>query len=187
MEILTPRLILREARTEDVPSFHLYQNDPRYLEHYPWPEWDCERSKALIARFISWSKEKPRIRFQLAVTLRGTGRFIGTCGIRCQVAGDDHGDLGCALSPDHWGNGYAIEATSAMLDLAFHTLDLQTVQATCVAQNERAVRLLRRLGFREAERIPAGTVERGYAWPERWGFELRRRSWGNRPAGGSAP
>jgi RimJ/RimL family protein N-acetyltransferase len=62
-----------------------------------------------------------------------------------------------ALGRDHWDRGYATEATRAVLDYAFGTLRLPRVAYGVDAANERSVRLMRRLGFREVPNLhPAG-------------------------------
>ena len=180
MQILCDRLLLREVESTDLEAFHAYQNDPSYLEHYPWSEQTREESKRLIGRFVTWSTDVPRTRFQLASTLIDSGEFIGTCGIRGQAASPGVADMGYDLDPRHWGHGYATEAVRAILCFAFEELGLSIVQAISVVANRRSIGLLGRLGFTEAERLPAGAIRRGYAYPERGVFQLDRASW-NRP------
>ena len=64
-----------------------------------------------------------------------------------------------------------------MLHFAFAELELSIIQATCVMANRRSIGVLENLEFGVAERLPAGTVSRGHAWPERGVFELHRASW----------
>ena len=70
MEFLTDRLRLREIGLDDIEAFHRYQNDPRYLEHYPYDRWDLSQTEKLVQRLIAWSKEKPRVKFQLITRIR---------------------------------------------------------------------------------------------------------------------
>jgi RimJ/RimL family protein N-acetyltransferase len=72
--------------------------------------------------FLANQAEQPRIKFQLAVTLKSSGELIGNCGIRKDFASAHEADIGYELSPDHWGRGCATEAASAILRFGFTEL-----------------------------------------------------------------
>ena len=177
MEFLTDRLRLREIGLDDIEAFHRYQNDPRYLEHYPYDRWDLSQTEKLVQRLIAWSKEKPRVKFQLAIALKTIGEPIGSAGVRCESSDSDTDDIGYELSQEYWGNGYATEAVSALLDFGFRELKLDRVEARCVTANGRSIRLLERLGCEEEERLPAGGMSKGYVWPERSIYVTHRDDW----------
>jgi ribosomal-protein-alanine N-acetyltransferase len=167
VEIETTRLLLREMEPEDLSLFHGYRNDDQYLEHYPYDRLEIEDTKELLDKFIYWSGEVPRAKYQVTVTLKASAEFIGCCGIRCERAGDTQGEIGFEISPEHWGNGYAGEAAGEILKFAFEKLKLSKVIGRCVVANRRSVRVLKRLGFEEAKRIPAGAMDHGSVWAER--------------------
>ncbi len=177
MEIATERLQLREFTVDDIDPITAYRSEPRYLEHYPWSTWSRSRSEAFVEGCMSAGAEEPRREYDLGVTLLGNRRLIGTCGLRLHGEGTERGDIGYELSPDHWGNGYATEAASAILDLAFGQMRLEEVEARCVMANQRSVNVLLRLAFAEAERIPVGPGLGGHTWPERGLFRLSRVRW----------
>ncbi len=67
-----------------------------------------------------------------------------------------------------------------MLDFGFSDLDLDEIEARCVAANGRSVRLLRRLGFVETERVPQGPGRGEFkdrVLPERYVFLSYRDKW----------
>ena len=59
-----------------------------------------------------------------------------------------------ALLPEHWGNGYAMEAARAMLSYAFDDLQLRRIVATTEHDNHRSIAVMRRLGM-TIERNPS--------------------------------
>ena len=79
MELRTERLRLRDFESGDLNAFYRYQNDPRYLEHYPYSEVSQKKIQDLMRKFIAWSQEQPRYKFQLAATDLNTSAFMGTC------------------------------------------------------------------------------------------------------------
>ena len=97
MELVTQRLILREFRADDWSDILAYQIDPRYLRYYEWTSKTPEQAQEFVQMFLTEQQARPRIKFQLAVTLKNTNQLIGTCGIRLDAPGAHEGDIeaGC--------------------------------------------------------------------------------------------
>ena len=180
MEKLTERLLLREFTKQDVDAIAEFRRDPRYLEYYYRPAYTREECVRFVEQCIAWSKENPRCKFQLAITNRSNGVLLGNCGVRTESIESRRGDIGYELSPVYWGQGFASEAVRSILQIGFEDLDLDEIEARCVVANKRSVRLLRRLGFEETERVPPGPGRGEFAnrmLPERYVFLLRRDKW----------
>lgn len=81
------------------------------------------------------------------------GAFLGFCGLkRLNAAGAPAEmigtpEIGWRLREDAWGQGYAREAATASLDLAFGRFALDRVYAITLADNARSWGLMRRLGM----------------------------------------
>jgi ribosomal-protein-alanine N-acetyltransferase len=56
--------------------------------------------------------------------------------------------LGYWMGEAHAGRGYMTQAVRAVLDHAFGTLALRRIEAACLPNNSRSIRLLERVGFR---------------------------------------
>jgi ribosomal-protein-alanine N-acetyltransferase len=153
MELVTERLILREFRHEDWPEVLAYQVDPRYLRYYDWSGRTPEEVQAFVRMFLEQQQERPRCKFQLAVTLRSTGQLIGTCGIRLEAADAHEGDVGYELSHEHWGRGYATEAAQAIMRFGFEELRLHRIWSWCAADNVASARVLVKVGVRLEGRL----------------------------------
>ena len=59
------------------------------------------------------------------------------------------------LSPEYEGQGYAIEAVRALLDVAFTEVRARVVLAVIEQGNARSVALAERLGFTEVHHGPS--------------------------------
>ena len=72
MQLETERLILRDFVPDDWHRVLEYQTDPLYLRYYEWTE--SNRTPESVQEFVGWfldhQKQNPRIKFQLAVTLK---------------------------------------------------------------------------------------------------------------------
>ena len=73
-----------------------------------------------------------------------TGRVIGE--VLLKWAAERQGELGFALARDVHGQGYAAEAATAVLDLAFDGLGFHRVSAVVIEGNDASARLLPNFG-----------------------------------------
>ena len=153
MELVTERLVLREFEEEDWPGLLAYQADPRYLQYYAWTERTPEAVQEFVRTFLAQQRERPRAKFQLAVTLKSNAQLIGTCGIRLASAGAHEGDIGYELTPEQWGHGYATEAARAMVRFGFTELGLHRIWSWCIADNVGSARVLEKLGMQLEGRL----------------------------------
>ena len=183
MELVTPRLVLREFTAADAPAFAAWQDDPRAVEFAGPDVVSPARAAALVERFVAWSRESPRRDWQLALAARERpALLLGTVGLRTGGLPPGVADFGVELAPDVWGLGYAREAARAMLGWGFATLALAETRADTVSANEPVARLLRGLGFAEAATRPGELwmAERGWRHVE---WRLPRARWAGDAAG----
>lgn len=177
MQLLTPRLILREYVPTDLDTLLAHHADPRAREFYGPDEASPSSVRELLRAFMTWASEEPRRNWQLAITRRGAlDQAIGSCGLR--QTGLEHGraDLGVELAPDSWGHGYGIEALTALIDFGFRELALLSIRGETVSANTRVARLVERVGFRfnGSREGPDWMIGRGWTYAE---WELERDSW----------
>jgi len=148
MELQTPRLNLREFVEADWPAVLAYQQNPLYLRYYEWESRDVQGVREFLKVFLNNRKQEKRHKFQLAVTLRETGKLIGNCGIRQDEPGSCVGDIGYEFAPEYWGQGYATEAASEIVRFGFEELGLHRIWSWCVADNVGSWRVMEKLGMR---------------------------------------
>jgi RimJ/RimL family protein N-acetyltransferase len=164
MQIETERLILRDFRDDDWPDMLAYWVDPRYQRHYAEVADPEEMVRGLVGWFVAQQIERPRRKWQLAVTLKDDGRFVGNCGVRITDPELREGDIGYELHPDYWGRGYATEAARAVLRFGFEQAGLHRVWAECVADNVGSQRVLEKLGLRREARFREHRWYKGRWW-----------------------
>jgi ribosomal-protein-alanine N-acetyltransferase len=73
------------------------------------------------------------------------GAFVGCCGLKPHQPGS--AELGAHLLPEFWHQGYASEASLAVIAYAFRELGLTQLVAGHHPQNKASERTLTRLGF----------------------------------------
>ena len=164
MRIITARLNLREFTPEDWPDVLAYQRDPRYLQYYRWTDRTEAEVREFVQTFIDQQWEQPRRKFQLAMTFPDGGRVVGNCGIRRKPGNDWEADIGYELAPEHWGRGYATEATLAIVAFGFRDLRLHRISAECYAENTASAKVLEKVGMRLEGRTREAEYFKGRWW-----------------------
>jgi ribosomal-protein-alanine N-acetyltransferase len=166
MKLETERLILRDFVEDDWQRVLEYQTNLLYLRYYQWTESD--RTPEALQEFVGWflehQRQEPRIKFQLAITLKSNDLLIGNCGIRRDTPDAIEADIGYELDPKYWDHGYATEAAHAMVDFGFSRFDLHRVWSWCVADNINSVNVLEKLGMRQEGRLREKEYYKGRWW-----------------------
>lgn len=149
MHILdTARLTLREFTPLDAPFLLRLVNEPGWLRHINDP------GVRNVDDALSWAEGRLFKAYRelghgfWAVQRRDDGELLGMCGLFKRAALPEP-DLGYALLARHEGQGYALEAARACIDLARETLGWKTLMAITAVDNPRSVALLAKLGFVE--------------------------------------
>ena len=160
----TARLILRPPVAGDLP-FLLEQMNTLAVLRYLGGELRTpeEVESGLAADIAAFANGEWR---RWTVFVRDTGQAVGRCGlfrIRSDAApqalqGRD--EIGWTLAERYWGNGYATEAASGVLDYAFGPLGMADIFSETSDSNRASTRMMHRLGF--THRPELGFVDPDY-------------------------
>ena len=164
MILTTERLVLRDFTEEDWPAVLAYQKNPLYLRYYTWMDRTPEEVREFVWMFLVHQQSVPRLKFQLASTLKTTGQLIGNCGIRLESAEARQADIGYELDPNYWRQGYASEAVRAMVQYGFSHLRVHRIWSWCIADNLGSARVLEKLGMRLEGRLRENEYFKGRWW-----------------------
>lgn len=177
-KIRTKRLILRELHVSDAQDLFEMDADPevqRYLEKQNFQS--AENIKPIIASIQKQYAEYGIGRW--AIELINSGECLGWTGLKFypeQLNGlEGIYELGYRLKRKHWGQGYATEASEALLRYGFSDLKQSHLYAMSHPENLASKAVLRKLGF-----TCTGTLLLEDE-PNDW-FELRREDWLNQRA-----
>jgi [ribosomal protein S5]-alanine N-acetyltransferase len=145
------RVMLRPPKSNDYADWAAIRQESRaFLE--PWePSWardELERS-AFRERLLRYAKErKDGSGHVYFIFVKDSGQLAGgiTLGhIKRGVA--QSGVIGYWMGERFAGQGYMSEAVDVIKRHAFGPLALHRVEAACIPDNERSVRLLKKAGF----------------------------------------
>ncbi len=138
----TSRLLLRPGWVEDAPKLARAIADEaivRNLSTAPWP-FALRDAEA----FLAAPRDPVLPAFLIFERTDGEPVLVGSCGLGRRPSGAV--ELGYWISRDHWGRGFATEASEALLAIA-RTLRLTRLEASYFVDNPASGRVLEKLGF----------------------------------------
>lgn len=168
----TPRLRLRQFAEADLEDYAALCADAEVMRYVgdrgPLSREDAWRQLAMLVGH--WVL---RGYGMWAVAERASGAFVGRVGLH-YPEGWPEPEIAWALARRYWGRGYAFEATTAALGIAFATLGWSRAVSLISPPNLRSIRLAERLGARferslavRGHEVSLYAVERRYWHPER--------------------
>lgn len=175
MELLTPRLALREFRDTDFCLFHQLETQP---ETYCFES--AQPDDAQIRTYLENSQndvfQTPRTRYRFAVTLSPADLVRGRVTLTLLNASIREWEIGWALHPDFCGRGLATEAAHRLLEFAMVTLGVHRVVAFSHAQNTASLRVMQKLGMQQEAHLRETRHWRG-GWADEVVFSILEREW----------
>lgn len=137
----TQRLVLRDLEERDAGKILLLNSDHEVLKHvHDVPFKDIEAARAWIANIQA---QLPLGIGRWAIADK-SGTWIGRCSLRRYANGEVL--MGYRLLRAHWGQGYASDAVTAMLELAFKTHRLPYVASKVARENIASQRVMEKNG-----------------------------------------
>src|SRR5690349_21841966 len=117
--LVTKRLVLRELVVGDAGSVAARAGDRRVAPHLlqvPSPYPQALAKRWVTSRIAWWSEGRG---LTLAIARRAQpAELLGTVSLRV-YARDRRAELGYWLGADHWGRGFAPEASASIVQLGF--------------------------------------------------------------------
>lgn len=113
--ILSERILLRPFQASDLDAYHRLRCQPDVMK---WtgqgrPDANIDETKKSMSLLVPPEGDAGDI---YAITLRETGEFLGSVGIRYLDGALGWPELGYMILKEHWGKGYATEFLRAYLE-----------------------------------------------------------------------
>ncbi|GMK41256.1 acetyltransferase [Paenibacillus sp. CCS19] len=149
IQLETERLIIRPYIESDrIESFELMQN-PEVLTYMHMDIFSLEEYQGVFDWLMS-SYDTPfdePFKYSFAIRSKTTGAFVGWCGVGTLDFSAPDKELYYLIGREYWGNGYAAEAASALIDYAFEVIGIDKLYAKADPRNAASVRIIEKLGF----------------------------------------
>lgn len=149
--IKTPRLLIRPLEASDYPSWEKsFLTIKKKMNHWDWEPGVYDKKKwqkkfrESLKRQKKWLKDESTYHF--GIFRKSDGAYIGLVSlmdIKREVFQNAY--LGYHIFNMYWGEGYAYEASQAVIKYGFKKLSLHRIEAGIEPKNKRSIALAKRL------------------------------------------
>ncbi len=169
------RIVLRPMIASDLEAVHGWMSDEEVVRYQLYEPRTLEQVADRLKEYSQAVRlEKDNDYIQSAIVVDGT--VVGLIYFKILSLDDLTGEIGWALAREHHGKGFAFEAATATLDLAFRVMGLHRVFAELDPRNESSIALCTRLGMREEARFIENLMFKG-AWADTGIYGILDREW----------
>ena len=139
-KIETERLILRPLTEDDANDVFEWVGDPVVNRFMPYPLYKN------IDQVVSWISSLKDEDNEFGFVLKDTGKVIGAGSVSLDPKRNAY-ELGYNLNRAFWGNGFATEASKAMIMWAYRELEVRDFCANHAIANTASENVIRKCGF----------------------------------------
>ena len=148
----TPRLLLRPMQAEDTEALLTIFSEPKVMASFGVAPFTREQMERWVQRNLEHQVQFGYGLF--SVILKSSGMLIGDCGLeRMELDGIVAEELGYDFRSDHWNQGFATEAASAVRDYAFQNLRRPQLISLIRVGNQASRRVAEKIGMQLVEEI----------------------------------
>ncbi|WP_276877410.1 GNAT family N-acetyltransferase [Chryseobacterium joostei] len=145
-ELETDRLKLRRADVNDINELFAMRSDPDMMKYIPRPlATDLEEASTHLK--IMDEKITSNEMINWAITLKDDPKMIGTIGYYHIKPEHYRAEIGYMLLPDYQGKGYVTEAITKVVNYAFTTMNLHSIEAVIDPENVASAKVLEKCSF----------------------------------------
>lgn len=171
------RLILRPITISDAPAIFEYASNPKVSRYVPWSvHRTLADSEAFVRDYILANYEK-QIPEPWGATIKTLGdKIVGTAGCMWASKPWKTMELGGISAEPMWGNGYAYEASRAVIDYVYQNYDVNRIYAKCHLENLASARVMEKLGM-QCEGIMRACVFKEGKFMDMYCYSVLREEW----------
>ena len=142
----TERLILRKMVLNDAEAVFAYASNSEVSRY---TLWETHRSIEDSRAFLEFATQKYENGGEpdWGIVYRGNGCLVGACGLVNWEAEHARAEVGFVLSREYWGRGLISEAVRAILRFGFERMNLNRIEARCIAENAASARVMEKAGM----------------------------------------
>lgn len=142
----TERLILRPLRMSDDRDLFAYARDPQVSRHVLWETHESLRDSRQFLRGAI-RQYRQGLPGSFAITLKDSGRMIGTIGFMWVNHEYKSAEVGYSLSREYWNKGIMSEALRQVIAFGFDEMRLNRIEAQHELDNPASGRVMIHAGM----------------------------------------
>lgn len=143
----TKRLYFTEFVKGDAEELFKMRSDEKVLKYLDRdPHKSVKESELMIEKMISTYNSKEGINW--IIRGKDTLNIIGYIGYWRLVRENLRAEIGYAMKPEYWGNGYMKESLTKVIEFGFKEFCLHSIEANVNPDNAKSIKLLEKFGFK---------------------------------------
>ncbi len=154
-----------------------YQCIPEVVRYIPWSVRDAAQVEEAVAKQISRTVlEREGDYLSLALERKSDGRLVGQMNVMYVSEKNQCGEIGYVVAPKFVGQGFATEASLALVSAMFNTGKFRRIIATIDDRNVASRVVVERIGFRQEAHFFSNEFSKG-EWISTFVFAALRVEW----------
>jgi len=141
----TARLVIRPFTPADADDYFAFASDTEVTRYLRWGPHAIQEVTAEYLRYVleayARGEDSP-----WGIEVTDERKLIGTIHLMQLDRLHRKAQLGIVLARPYWRRGYAAEAMRKVIDYCLTVLELNRIEALCLAENAAAARMLERVG-----------------------------------------
>ena len=143
----TERLLLREFVIGDAEELFKIRSDERVMKYFDRdPHKSVAESELMIEKMIETYNNKAGINW--IIINKDSLSVIGYIGYWRLIRENLRAEVGYAMKPEYWGNGYMQEALNKVIKFGFKEFCLHSIEGNVNPHNLNSIKLLEKFGFK---------------------------------------
>jgi ribosomal-protein-alanine N-acetyltransferase len=140
-----PEISLRSIEIEDWAAVHEWASTLAACRYQAWGPNTVPETKAFVAQAVSEWNHQPQDWHVWVAEDQGSVLGLGELKILCRRW--RQGEVAYAVHVNHWGKGLGTAIALSLLTIAFDSMDLHRVVATCDPRNLASAAVLQKVGM----------------------------------------
>jgi RimJ/RimL family protein N-acetyltransferase len=161
----------------DVDDLLEYQSNPEIVRYIPWPPRTLEQVKKAaeaVVNTCTFQLKENKDFIVLVWELKISGKVIGQSNMMLVSKENKCANIGWVTHQDFQRQGYAFEATKALLKYAFTNTDVHRIIADIDTRVHESAALAEKLGMRREATYLDGEFFKG-EWCDMWLYAILKR------------
>ncbi|MCE7009684.1 GNAT family N-acetyltransferase [Kibdelosporangium philippinense] len=177
-KIETDRLWLRVSNPADLDELYDIRSRPEVTRYLYTGVLGREEVQAMLDERIAKKSQLPAPgeSLILAIVRKDTGAMIGDVVLNSLPGEHKQAEIGYVLHPDHYGHGFATEASRPLLRIAFEDLKAHRVIGRLDGRNTASARVLAKLGMRQEAHFRENEFIKG-EWSDEVVYAMLASEW----------
>lgn len=176
MEIKGERIILTDFNEKDFSFYNDLETNSLTYQYSNAPETtEIQKHYQMLISSINKCGE----RYELAICTRIDEKPIGRISIKLNWAEIREWEIGYALHPNHWKQGFGVEAVNLIIEYAFNVLNAHRIVAYINTENLMSEKLMNRVGMVKDGTLREVRICNG-KWCDESIYSMLEREWNER-------